>query len=302
MMRIAANIDEWVLIGVSYAAIYAQIIATQYPESVESMVLDSATFPNLKPHDNYLNKVMAGFLALYNYCNLTPDCSTSLQNIEDRIWSLHKALNINPIQLELDHPYKNNKIDVLLNGERFISALLDGTYGEKIFAELPSIIVELETRRVNTITPYLEDHIAFLLDLNFGDVSMISHYCYEDKPYTNFESIRMQADKLPEGHIRNTALLSIDFPDYCNEMLIGAGNPVVSLATKTDIPSLFLHGELDTITPLSDVIEQRKSFIKSRIVTYKLSHCVISGDECAELVAAKFINNTEIDRIKLDCS
>jgi pimeloyl-ACP methyl ester carboxylesterase len=302
MMRIAGNIDEWVLIGVSYAATYAQIIATQYPESVESMVLDSATFPNLKLHDNYLNKTMASYVALYNHCSLTPDCSTPLQNIENRIWSLHKALNLNPIQLEVNHPYSNDKINVLLNGERFISALLGGTYGKKIFSELPSIIVELETGRVNTITPYLEDHIAYLLDTAYGDVSAISHYCYEDKPYTNFESIRIQADKLPKGYIRNTALLSIDFPDYCNEMLIEAGDPVVSMATKTDIPSLFLHGELDTITPLSDVIEQRKTFTKSRIVTYKSSHDVISSDECAEVVAAKFISNTKIDRIKLDCS
>jgi pimeloyl-ACP methyl ester carboxylesterase len=302
MMRIAGNIDKWVLIGVSYAATYAQIIATQYPESVESMVLDSATFPNLKLHDNYLNKTMASYIALYKHCSLTPDCSAPLKNIENRIWSLHKALNLNPIQLELNHPYKNNKIDVLLNGERFISALLSGTYGEKIFSEIPSIIVELETGRANTITPYLEDHIAYLLDTTYGDVSAISHYCYEDKPYTNFESIRIQADKLPEGYIRNTALLSIDLPDYCNGVLIEASDPVVSMATKTDIPTLFLHGELDTITPLSDVIEQRKSFTNSRVVTYKSSHDVISSDECAEIVAAKFISNTDIDREKLDCS
>jgi hypothetical protein len=69
-----------------------------------------------------------------------------------------------------------------------------------------------------------------------------------------------------------------------------------------DIPSLFLHGELDTITSLIDVVEQRKSFTKGRIVTCKLSHDVISSDECAEIVAAKFISNNKIDRIKLNCS
>jgi pimeloyl-ACP methyl ester carboxylesterase len=302
MMRIAGNIDEWVLLGVSYAATYAQIIATQYPESVEAMVLNSATFPNLKPHANYLNKTMARYLALYNHCSLTSYCTTPPKNIENRIWSLHQALNVNPIKLEIDHPYNNNKIEVLLNGERFISALLDGTYGEKIFDDLRNIIPQLERRRALTITPYLENHIAYLLDLTYGDVSATSHYCYEDKPYTDFESMRIQADKLPKGYIRNTALLSIDLPDYCNEMVIGAGDTVVSMATKTDIPTLFLHGELDTITPLSDVIEQRKLFTKSCLVTYKLSHDVLSNNKYAEKVAAKFINNTEIDRIKLDCS
>ena len=302
MMRIAGNIDEWVLIGVSYAATYAQIIATQYPESVESMVLDSATFPNLKPHDNYLNKTMAIYLALYNHCSLTSDCTTPPENIENRIWSLHKALNLNPIRLEIDHPYNNNKIDVLLNGERFISALLHGTYGEKIFYDLRNIIPQLERRRALTITPYLKKHIAYLLDLTYGDVSAANHYCYEIKPYTDFESMRIQADKLPKGYLRDTALLSMDFPDLCSEMPISAGDPIVSMATKTDIPTLFLHGELDTITPLSDVIEQRKLFTKNCLVTYKLSHDVLSNNKYAERTAAKFIRNDEIGLMKLDCS
>jgi len=302
MMRIAGNINEWVLVGVSYAATYAQIIATQNSKSVESMVLDSATFPNIKPHDDYLNKTMARYLALYNHCSLTSDCTIPPKNIKNRIWSLHKALNLNPIKLELDHPYNNNKIDVLLNGERFISALLDGLYGEKIFDDLRHIIPQLERRRVLTITPYLENHIAYLLDPSYGDVSAISHYCYEDKPNTNFESMRKQADKLPKGYIRNTALLSIDFPDYCDQMLIGAGDPVVSRATKTDIPTLFLHGELDTITPLSDVIAQRKLFTKSCLVTHKLSHDMLSNNKDAERAAAKFISNAEIDLMELDCS
>jgi len=69
MMRIAANVEQWVLIGVSYAATYAQIIASQYPNSIESMVLDSATFPNLKLHDNYFQKSMASYESLYYYCS-----------------------------------------------------------------------------------------------------------------------------------------------------------------------------------------------------------------------------------------
>ena len=302
MMRYAAKIDQWVLIGVSYAAIYAQIITTQYSHSVESMILDSATFPNLKPHENYTQKAMESYRALYNHCDSNPDCDIPLNNTEERIWNLHNKLNADPIKLEIDHPYQNTKIEVLLNGERFIASLLNGTYNKKIFVDLPQIIVELEARRVKAISPYLESFTAYLLDTAYGDVSANSHYCYEDKPYTDFNLIRKQAGKLPVGYIRNTALLSLDFPDYCHEMQVGAGDSVVSMATKTDTPSLFLHGELDTITPLRDVIEQRKLFTHSRLMTYKVSHDVLSADECAEIVAAKFIGNTDIDPADLDCS
>ncbi|MBL4827393.1 MAG: alpha/beta fold hydrolase [Spongiibacteraceae bacterium] len=295
MLREAAGVDQWVLVGVSYAAIYAQIIATQYPQSVESMILDSATFPNLKMHNHYLENTMASYRALYNYCSLNPDCEQPIDNIEQRIWDLHQTLNEHPISLVIDHPYTYNTIDVVLNGERFIASLLIGTYGETVFSELPRIVTELESRRYNSITPYLEKLTGYLLDTSYGDVSASSHYCYEDKAYTDFSLIRAMTGKLPEGYIRDTALLSLDFPDYCQEMQIGAGNPVIAAATQTDIPALFLHGELDTITPLSDVIEQRKLFSKSRLITYELSHDVLSGAECAEVVAAQFIDDTEAD-------
>ncbi len=302
MMRNAAKIDKWVLIGVSYAATYAQIIATQYPNSVESMILDSATFPNLKLHDNYFQKTMGVYEALYNYCNFNPDCDTPIYNIEQRIWNLHKELNKNPIKLEIDHPYQNIKIEILLNGERFISSLIDGVYDEQVFSDLPEIIVELEAGRAKTIIPYLENFTAYLLDTTYGDVSSQSHYCYEDKKYTDFSLIRKEADQLPDGYIRNTAILSLDFPDYCNKMQITAGGPIIATATKTDIPTLFLHGELDTITPLSDVIKQKKLFSHSHLITYKLSHDVLSAEECSEVIAAKFIRNTSIDRDNLNCS
>ena len=302
MMRKATKIDQWVLIGVSYAATYAQIIATQYPDSIESMILDSATFPNLKLHDNYFQKTMAVYEALYNYCNAKAGCKKPIPNTEQRIWNLHKELNKNPIKLEIKHPYQNEKIEILLNGERFISSLIDGIYGKQIFSDLPKIIAELEARRTKAITPYLEDLASYLLDTSYGDISFHSHYCYEEKGYTDFTLIRKEANKLPSGYLRDTAILSLDFPDYCNKMEVTSGGPVIATATKTDIPTLFLHGTLDTITPLSDVINQRKSFSHHHLITYKSSHDVLSSEECSEVVAAKFIKNTNIDRKALDCN
>jgi len=191
---------------------------------------------------------------------------------------------------------------MLLNGERFLFSLLNGVYQTSIFYDLPEIIVELEARRVNTIIPYIQSAVSYLLDTTYADVSMLTHYCYEDKKYIDFELVREEANKLPEGYIRDTALLSLEFPDYCGQMKIESGDPVIANAIITDIPTLFIHGELDTVTPLSDVTQQRKSFSHNYLITYKVSHDVLGSDECAEVVAAKFIKNTSISRDQLDCS
>jgi hypothetical protein len=43
-------------------------------------------------------------------------------------------------------------------------------------------------------------------------------------------------------------------------------------------------------------------FTKNCLVTYKLSHDVLSNNKYAERTAAKFIRNDEIGLMKLDCS
>lgn len=301
MMRIAANVDRWVLIGVSYSTIYAQLLATEYPTTVESMILDSAAFPNLKMHHNFVEQTLAPYNALYNYCDVDPKCNAPIFNLKQRIWNLYQELNQNPLNIEINHPYDDSKIPVVLNGGRFVAAILEGIYGESIFEDIPRIIVDLEARRHESIAPYLESHIAYLLDKSFGDVSAEGHYCYEDKPFTDFDVMRVMAQDLPEGYIRDVTLLFIDWPDYCNKMQIEPGDPKVAIATKTEIPSLFLHGKLDTVTPLRDVISQKQNFKNSRLVTYNLSHDILSSDECAENVAAKFIDDNTIDQKSLNC-
>ena len=295
MMRKAAKIEKWVLIGVSYAARYAQIITTKHPHSVESMILDSATFPNIKPHDNYLQKSMATYHALYDYCLNSVDCKKTLPNLKSRIWALHKKLNNSPKPLFVDHPYKDKKIKILLNGERLLNALINATYNTIIFQELPNIIIDLEKEQYESITPYLLDLAAFLLDETFGDISASSHYCYEDKPFTDFNLIKQLSNQLPEGYIRNSALLALDQPDYCNEIQATSINPIVANPTKTDVPALFLHGTLDPITPLSDVEAQKHLFTNSKLISFKLSHDILGSSECAEIAAAKFIADYTTD-------
>lgn len=298
-MRTAANVDQWVFIGVSYGANYAQIIAAEYPGSVESMVLDSATFPNLKGHHNFVERTMAPFLAVYAYCDSDPSCDEPIADFKQRFWKLHKDLNANPVNVEVEH--NSEKIPLVLNGERYLAAVMEGVYGVEIFADLPRIIAELEARKVESIMPYLEYYVAYMLDRSYGDVSAAGHYCYEDKPFTDFKRMTTLVDELPLAYIREIALLTMDWPDYCDRIQTEPSDPVVAGAPTIDIPTLFLHGELDTITPLSDVLSQKQRFKYSQLVSFSLSHSILTADECAELVAADFVRDYNVKVERFNC-
>ena len=81
-LRNTIGAERWVLIGVSYGSIYAQAVVKEYPDRVEAMILDSAAFPNLHRHHNFLADTMAPYLALLNYCNADPACDEPIEGAE----------------------------------------------------------------------------------------------------------------------------------------------------------------------------------------------------------------------------
>jgi pimeloyl-ACP methyl ester carboxylesterase len=301
MMREAAGIKKWVLIGVSYASIYAQFITRESPETVEALLLDSSAFPNLKAHHKYVETIMARYNALFNACQTSSRCDDTAEQLEKYFWQLHRYLNDQPIEMEVNHPYTSNKLKIVLNGERFLGAVFEGIYGTDIFDDFKQILVDLSKRETKSILPYLDNYLSFLLSETYGDISMEAHYCYEDKPFTDYDLMRKLADNLPEGYIRDINRLAIDWPDNCDLMDIAPADSALAEAADINVPTLFLHGELDTITPLADVMSQKQYFKNSEVITFQLSHDILGTSACAEIMAAYFLQHKKAGNVEALC-
>ncbi len=303
MLRKTLGIKQWILYGVSHAATYAQLIANDYPNTISKMLLDSATFPNLKPHHVFPEYTLAAYEALYDYCEKNIDCDSPLENIEERFWALHKQLNQTPINTNVPHPGEQGKdIPVLLNGNLFINVILNGLYGKQIFSKVPKIITGLEKGDADIFVDNISWYLAYLLDDRFGDISSIAHHCYETKPFTDYELIAQKALQLPEGYIRESALLAQEWHDVCEHLDMEKSNPKVVEATKTDIPTLFLHGKFDTITPLKHVEKQLAGFSNSQLRTFRLSHGIFGIDPCADEMAAAFLLDPGVNLDHIRCA
>ncbi|MFT5657786.1 MAG: pimeloyl-ACP methyl ester carboxylesterase [Gammaproteobacteria bacterium] len=300
-LRQADGVDQWVLVGVSYGASYAQAIANKFPDSVESMILDSATMPRIGRHVNYLELTMGPYLKLFQYCAYDPECVQPIKNIEARFWAIHERLNTDPILVQFQTADGADTIPVVLNGERFLSAVLQGIYGVEIFKDLPHIISELETGKFTSLEPYLWLHVDYMLDRSYGDVSAIAHYCFEEKPFIDFEKIKPQIDNLPVGYIQDTARLALGWTDYCEDMQLKntASKPIPSNPIAT--PTLFLHGRFDTVTPLSSIVAGQDFFENSQLLTFDLSHSVLTSSKCAVAEAARFIQDPLVFNNRANC-
>ena len=289
LLKEMIGIDQWVLFGVSYSTTYAMIIAKEYPEMVESMILDSACFPNLKLDHNYLLKQTDSYTALYNYKKNMKDSNESKPiDVHTRMWALHKKLNENPIQ--------TSYLGLKVNGNYFVSSLLWGVYGTEVFKDLSKIINEMEEGKTEAFLPYFKSYIDYLMDKTYADISSMAHYCFEDKPFIDFKKIEKKNMELPKGYIQDNALLIFRANDFCKEMNITSSDTTLADAIETEIPTLFIHGEFDSITPLRDVLTEMKSFKNSKLLTYKTSHSVLGTEKRIENDIADFLRKEIVKR------
>ncbi len=285
LLKQMVDVDKWVLFGVSYSTTYAMIIAKKYPEMVESMILDSACFPNLKLDHNYLLQQTDCYTALYDYAEKIKDKNetniTKSIDVESRMWALHKSLNMQPLQTDY--------LDLKVNGDYFVGSLLWGVYGTEVFKDLPKIVQEMEEGKLESFLPYFKNYLGYLMDRSYGDVSSMAHYCFEDKPFIDFEKIKKKNLELPKGYIQESAIAGFEANDFCKEMNISSTDKSLAESIQTEIPTLFIHGEFDSITPLRDVLREMKSFKNSKLLTYKTSHSVLGTEEKIEEDVAVFM-------------
>ncbi len=303
-LRKQLGVRRWSLIGVSYGAVYAQIIAKTFPSSVEAMILDSAAFQNLKIDNRFIERTLAPYQALYSYCDIDPDCVQALENLQSRLWKIVEKLNQDPAVLTLPYPSSpnstnssdsyQNPLTVVLNGHRFVSTLIEGVYGENIFYDLPAVIEQVEQNQFDLIQQYLQTYIEFLFETSYGDLSATAHFCFEDKPFIDVQALLPLLDEIEEPYIRETARMGLLWPDPCSQMGIGSANAELVAALKTDIPTLFLHGKFDSITPLEDVYALKENFKNSQIVSFDLSHGIIGADDKAEEIVKTFMQSLPI--------
>ena len=288
-LRLSTKINQWVLIGVSYGATYAQVIANEYPDSIESMILDSASIPLVKFHENYQELVLGPYYKLYLYCDYDPGCTNPIRNTEQRIWKLYESLNKKPLFIDFEFEIGEEKIPILINGKRFLDAVFQGIYGVQIFKDLPNIITELETGQTDSLLPYLWIYVDYMLDRSYGDVSYMTHFCYEEKPFIDFDKVRQQIESLPVGIIQDQARLLFEWPDYCGSMKITETANKVIPTDNIETPTLFLHGRYDTVTPLSSIRKVQPLFSQHHLVIFDLSHSILTSSECSMDIAKAFI-------------
>ncbi|WP_227718223.1 alpha/beta hydrolase [Microbulbifer sp. Q7] len=292
-LRQALGIPKLNLYGVSYASRYALTIARDFPQSVRALVLNSAVFPEIIYTQQLPEDVIAAYQRGLDYCSQDTQCNKQYPDLKRRLETLVEELDETPLTVETGNIHPGERYPFLLTGQRLLRVLFQALYDERFYKELPAIIEELESDQAEQLKPAIASFMGLVLDPNFGDAAGISHFCYEEAPFVDFDKARLSASN--SGILGGSVRSDINMMQLqCRIWAIPSAPQLESRAVKTTLPTLVMHGALDPVLAAKDADRARKKLPNHQWLLFpQLAHDVISASDCAEQAAARFLDDPQ---------
>ena len=308
-LRRELNVDRWALFGMSFAARYALTIAREFPGSVEAMVLASASFPGkgLIDHPAVLEQIP--FEKLFAYCEAAPECGRD--ELERRFESLVNRLESEPITVKNpgqgihDRYGRGYRLDrFVLTGSRLVDIVQQGLAQSERFGKFGVLIGELEKGATRELRNWLSDYLEGLLGTTSSGPVFMTHYCSEIYPLIDFAAAERKREKAP-AYLRLLIdqVSKEDEAADCDLWGVPPAGPVEGVSVQTGIPTLFLQGRLDPVTPLEVMQTELKNFANHEVLIFNdLSHGDWRGHECAMMAAAHFVEHRSLGPVQRQCA
>lgn len=266
-MREVLGFEQWSLLALSYGTRLALTYARDYPESVQSMVLDSPLPHSARFDDAYPANLEAALRRVAQMCAAQAECDAAFPDLESRFFA---AIEAAPRQCEADQVCQR----AIVNSVPLGSA-----------ADLAR-------------APYLMDQAVGMesvptqsygvSDFDWG--VRLSVWCSEALPYAERRN-----GLLPDSF---AGIDSATFmPETC-EAWGAPARPASEVAiTTSDAPTLILAGELDVLTPPVWGYDAARTLNRSRVIVlpggFHTESTQWDGDGCALSLAVRFFSSPD---------
>lgn len=282
---------DWNLYGVSYGTRLGLTVLRDYPERLRSVILDSVYPPEISEllempflYDNVLTNLFAS-------CKADEECNSSSPNLESSFQKLLAQLGEAPVKLMVLEPDSEQPLPVVLNDHRFMNLVFQALYRWDFIEILPSAIESAERGDYEPLIPLVEDYVALLLDSNFSDAVYLSVECHDSFPETTQAEFMAQVARFPR--VSQFVNQYWDY-DLCQIWQIGHANQAFREPITSDIPTLFLSGEYDPITPPIWAKKVATRFSHGYVFVFPgIGHGAVDSSDCATMLVREFLQNPE---------
>ncbi|GAA4271387.1 alpha/beta fold hydrolase [Aquimarina gracilis] len=278
----------WNVYGVSYGTYMAQVYASEYPNDIKAMLLDSSindiTSYYTKNTTNYINSL----LKVFKKCSNDEECNEEYPNLESVYYKVIESLEKTPITVSVDKKIVDSGT-FTYNSEDFKIAIQQALYHKKLIEIVPLLIYQFQNRNEKALGN-LVAAFSSLLSMDYGVYYCVS--CTETLPVNNRIEYNEDA-KSYKGLNGGVSFYKSDFK-VCEKWNLNNGNSLQKLdyssLSSVSFPVLILAGEYDPITPMENGEKTANNFYNSYYVPAPSLGHVPSFTKEGALVAKTFIN------------
>ncbi|WP_323761928.1 alpha/beta hydrolase [Maricaulis sp.] len=290
-LRQVLDIEQWGLFGLSYGTRVALTLVRDYPDTVESMVLDSPLPHTARYDDESVSNYEAALRSVADACEADESCAAAHPNLAERYFA----------QVERA---KNEPLTLLGEGdtERSVSAAeLAGvtTLGSRAALARAPLIMDAAARLDGNI-------LAPLLDArgspsNYAWGLRLSVWCSEAHPFSERASAPVPEDRF--GGLDG----AVFHPDVCEAWDVSQRPEAEIEPTRSAVPTLIIAGEYDVLTPPRWADDAARFLDRARVVVipdgFHGETTNWGGDGCAMSLAAAFFDDpaTIVDAPSAEC-
>jgi pimeloyl-ACP methyl ester carboxylesterase len=275
--------------GVSYGTRLALTVMHDFPQHVRSVILDSTVPTQLNLFTGLAKEYTRAFDVLFKGCASQLSCDLRYPNLKQTFYQLVDALNAKPITIQSKDLNNNKTYTVLVNGDALVGWLFSSLYATQLIPLLPKAITDLKNGDSTLLS---QTYATLVYDPNFSQAMYYAVECGEDAAFTSLQETTTDAQGLPT-EVQPVADESFQtIFDICKFWNAPAVPTDQKQPVASDIPTLFLVGEYDPITPPSNDQLAKQTLTHSYLYQFPgTGHGVIYTNDCPDGIMNAFLDN-----------
>lgn len=296
LLRVALDIKQWNLYGVSYGTRFGLHYLRRYPDSIRTIILDAVVPPEIVLGPEIALAAQRSLLRLFDRCENDTGCHASFPNLRNGTLDLLARLKKTPEDIQYEDINTGELRNISFTDRHLAITMRLMSYSAHGNAILPSMLYDaIDKNNFASLARQAQLQVSGLDDALAGGMYN-AVICTEDTPFiakdfdrTALEETYLGSELLDAMHSNchawNKGVLDDDFKQ-----------PVAS-----DIPALVMSGSDDPVTPPEYGERIVKHLSHSlHIVNENQSH-MQAALGCIPLLMAEFINTASTDELPLDC-
>lgn len=285
-LRVALDIPEWVVYGISYGTRLGLELLRDHPEGIKAAVLDSV----LPLEVDFIGESAATFEGamerLYADCRADAGCKQAFGDLKPLVAETVRRLDAAPLPLRLTGPNEGPQF-IHLDGSTYLWMLFDALYDWDAIERLPFLIYRTAQQDYRWLAEKARaSYLDSGADSDFAEAMQFSVGCNEEYPFYN-------SGPLPKSSALFDGWVEGDFYLWaCPLWPAGTADAAENQPARSDVPVLLLSGDYDPITPPAWAQRTLPNLSRGQHLVFRgIGHDVVDSTDCGGEAVADFLAN-----------